>query len=70
MKLLFDENLAPRLARELEPLYPDSSHVDELGFRQSPDSKIWDYAKGNGYSIVSKDDDFQQQSASTVTHPR
>ena len=34
----------------------------EVGLRDSGDSEIWDYAKLNGFIIVSKDSDFQQRS--------
>lgn len=43
-------------------LFPDSVHVREVGLREADDSVIWDYAKANGYCIVSKDSDFQQRS--------
>ena len=31
MKLLFDQNLSPRLANRLKDLYPAFTHVDPLG---------------------------------------
>ena len=62
MKLLFDQNLSPRLPRLLADLYPESVHVREVGLRDGSDTKIWDYAKAHGFVIVSKDSDFQQRS--------
>ncbi|RKZ92241.1 MAG: hypothetical protein DRR19_04855 [Candidatus Parabeggiatoa sp. nov. 1] len=62
MKLLFDQNLPPRLPRLLADIYPDSIHVREIGFREATDTEIWDYAKQHGFAIVSKDSDFQQKS--------
>ena len=62
MKLLFDQNLSPRLPRLLTDLYPDSAHVRDLGMKDSTDSEIWEYAKTNGFAIVSKDSDFQARS--------
>ena len=62
MRLLFDQNLSPQLTRRLVDIYPDSLHVREVGLRDADDSVIWDYAKANGYAIVSKDSDFQQRS--------
>ena len=62
MKLLFDENLAPRLARNLSDIYPGSAHVRDLGMRQASDRDIWDHARSAGFVIVSKDNDFQQMS--------
>jgi len=60
MKLLFDQNLSPRLPRALSDLYPDSAHVREAGLRDSSDEAIWNYAKQNDFTIVSKDSDFQR----------
>jgi len=62
MKLLFDQNLSPRLPRLLADLYPDSVHVRDIGFSDATDTEIWDYAKQHGFAIVSKDSDFQQKS--------
>lgn len=62
MKLLFDQNLSPRLPRRLADLYPDSLHVREIGLRKATDTEIWEYAKQSGLAIVSKDADFQQRS--------
>jgi predicted nuclease of predicted toxin-antitoxin system len=62
MKLLFDQNLSPRLPRLLSNLYPQSVHVREAGLRDASDKEIWDYAKQNGLVIVSKDSDFQLRS--------
>lgn len=62
MKLLFDQNLAPRLASSLADLFPDSAHVRDLGLAQALDREIWDYAGDAGFAIVSKDNDFQQMS--------
>jgi predicted nuclease of predicted toxin-antitoxin system len=62
MKLLFDQNLSPRLPNLLVELYPESVHVRAIGLRDADDAVIWDYAKENGFVIVSKDSDFQQRS--------
>ncbi|HLL16666.1 MAG TPA: DUF5615 family PIN-like protein [Pyrinomonadaceae bacterium] len=62
MKLLFDQNLSPRLPRLLADLYAGSVHVREVGLRDAADAAIWDYAKSHGFAIVSKDSDFQQRS--------
>ena len=68
MKLLFDQNLSPRLPRLLVDIFPDSAHVRELGMRDATDTKIWEYAKANGFAIVSKDSDFQARSL-LLGHP-
>jgi predicted nuclease of predicted toxin-antitoxin system len=62
LKLLFDENLAPRLARSLGDVFPESRHVRESGLLGADDEDLWRFARENGYAIVSKDSDFQQRS--------
>ena len=62
MRLLFDQNLSPRLASLLSDLFPASTHVREVGLAAADDCAVWDYAKANGFVIVSKDADFQQRS--------
>lgn len=62
MKLLFDQNLAPRLAEALSDLFPESAHVRALGMAEAPDGDIWRHARESGFAIVSKDNDFQQMS--------
>lgn len=62
MKLLFDQNLSPRLPLLLSDLFPDSLHVREVGLKEATDTEIWNYGKLNGFVIISKDSDFQQRS--------
>lgn len=62
MKLLFNQNLSPRLRRLLTDLYHDSAHIRELGMRDATDTQIWEYARSNGFAIVLKDSDFQARS--------
>lgn len=62
MKLLFDQNLSGSLVGRLSDLFPESAHVKSIGMTQSDDSAIWSYAKTSGFTIVSKDSDFQQRS--------
>ena len=62
MKLLFDQNLSNRLPRLLATEYPGSAHVRDVGLAAADDQEVWDYAKQNGFAIVSKDSDFQSRS--------
>lgn len=62
MKLLFDQNLSPRLVTRLIDLFPNSGHVYPLGLDQVTDAKVWDYAKNNDFVMVSKDADFSELS--------
>ena len=58
MKLLIDENLAPSLAVRLDDLFAGSIHVSAVGLFAAPDQQIWNYAKENGFTILTKDKDF------------
>ena len=64
MKLLFDENLSPRLPRLLSDIYPGSAHVVALGINQTGDSGIWKYAKRFDFIITTKDSDYLELSES------
>ncbi len=62
MKLLFDQNLSHRLPARLADLFPSSAHVRTAALDQSPDDQIWDYARANGFCIVTQDSDFAERS--------
>lgn len=62
MKLLLDENLSDRIIRRIIDLYPASEHVKSLALTNTDDSIIWEFAKINSFTIVSKDADFHQRS--------
>ena len=59
MRLLFDQNLSPRLVDALADLHGGSSHVRNEGLRTADDDTVWAYAARQGFVIVSKDADFQ-----------
>ena len=62
MKLLFDQNLSPRLVSALANLYPDSDHVFNLNLDQASDNEVWDFALNQDFAIVTKDADFGELS--------
>lgn len=62
MKLLFDENLSPRLSVILAREYPNSTHVRNVDLRGTEDRRIWDFGREGGFVIVSKDTDFRERS--------
>lgn len=62
MKLLLDENLSRRIVPFLQIAFPGSSQVALLGLETVDDSRIWRYAKENGFVIVSRDSDFHERS--------
>ena len=61
VRLLFDQNLSSRLVRDLAVEYPGSVHVRTVGLDRADDAVIWEYAKVNELTIVTKDDDFRQR---------
>ena len=60
MKLLLDQNLSPRLVRRLADVYPNSTHVAEVGLDRSLDWEVWEYARQHDCIIVTKDVDFSE----------
>lgn len=62
MKLLFDQNLSYKLSARLADLFPGSAHVRDFGMQTGDDLAVWSFAMTNGFTIVSKDDDFHQRS--------
>ena len=61
MKLLFDENVSPRLVERLTGDFPESEHVSLVGMRGAEDNRIWSFARSEGFMIVSKDTDFRER---------
>ncbi|MCB0774167.1 MAG: DUF5615 family PIN-like protein [Flavobacteriales bacterium] len=62
MKFLIGENLSDKLVRHLDHAFPDTTHVKPLQLTSRPDSKIWEIAKSEGFTILTQDDDFVEMS--------
>ncbi len=62
MKLLFDENISPRLVILLADIFPHSIHVRDVGLKAADDGLVWEHARENELIIVSKDSDLHQRS--------
>ncbi|MBX7257907.1 MAG: DUF5615 family PIN-like protein [Candidatus Hydrogenedentes bacterium] len=60
MKLLLDQNLSPRLTRLLSHQFPGILHVSEIGLDRASDLAVWEYARENDCTIVTKDADFSE----------
>jgi predicted nuclease of predicted toxin-antitoxin system len=58
VKLLLDENLSRRLVVPLLEKFPDSTQVALVGLQEATDFAVWEFARLQGYVIVTKDDDF------------
>lgn len=62
MKLLFDQHISRRVVRAIKDRFPGSRHLRYFHLEEASDEAIWNFAKKNGYCIVTKDDDFHQRS--------
>jgi predicted nuclease of predicted toxin-antitoxin system len=62
MRLLFDQNLSPRLVDRLNDVFPQALHVSQVGLSRAPDEALWDYARVNALVICTKDTDFLDMS--------
>jgi predicted nuclease of predicted toxin-antitoxin system len=61
MKLLLDANLSWRMISKIDSHFHEILHVSQLPLKQpAKDIEIWDYAKKNSFTIVTKDDDFEK----------
>ena len=58
MKLLFDQNISPKIVRRLEADFPGSTQVRYVGLEDAADSAIFKYAKQHDFLIVTFDADF------------
>jgi predicted nuclease of predicted toxin-antitoxin system len=70
MKLLFDQNLSFKLCQLVADLFTESNHVRLLGLSEVGDRILWDYAKANGFTIVSQDVDFAEMAAVLGSPPK
>jgi len=58
MRLLFDQNLSPKLAEYFNSSFAGSQHLLNLNLDKSSDISVWEFAKSNEFTIVTKDSDF------------
>ncbi len=62
MKFLLDQNLSHKLLAALLVEFPESTHVRNVGLATSSDHEVWEFARDNDFTIMSKDNDFRQRS--------
>lgn len=70
MKLLFNENLSPRLVGLLSTDFAGSCHVQDVQLNATTDAEIWDFARTNGFTLISKDSDFYDRSVLLGSPPK
>lgn len=54
----------------IEAEFPGSSHVHALGLGEEHDLAVWEYAKAHGFTLVTKDADFNELSLLRGYPPR
>ena len=62
MKLLIDNNLSFKLVEPLKVHFPGTEHINQQLGVAADDITIWDYAKENGFIILTKDNDYDDRS--------
>ena len=70
MKLLFDQNLSPRLVDSLEKIFPGSFHVRAVALDRAPDNTVWRFALEHGFAIVTRDSGIQERSLVANSAPK
>ncbi len=58
MKLLFDQNISYRIEKKLSSNFKLSKHISTLGLSNATDIDIWNFAKFEGFVMVTFDSDF------------
>jgi len=70
VNLLFDQNISPRILRNLPPELLDCQQVRFVGLEDSADLEIFQFARTNDYAIVTFDSDFVDLNALHGTPPK
>lgn len=70
MKLLLDQNISYKVVRLLADAFSDVKHVRSVGLVNASDLEIWQYAKINGYTVITFDSDFIELSVLKSSLPK
>lgn len=70
MKLLFDQNISPKILRHLPPELSGCQQVRFVELEDSADFAIFKYARAHGYAVVTFDSDFVDLNALHGTPPK
>ncbi|WP_448543711.1 DUF5615 family PIN-like protein [Roseiflexus sp.] len=65
-----NHHLSRKLVARVADLFPESSHVVFHGLDQASDIDIWTFARANGYTIVTRDNDFNDLSTLVGAPPK
>jgi len=55
---------------KITDIFPNASHVMLKHLDESTDLEVWKYARKNGYTIVTKDSDFNELAISRGSPPK
>ncbi|WP_456453075.1 DUF5615 family PIN-like protein [Hydrogenimonas sp.] len=69
-KLLFDNNISHRVLARLDGHFRGSSHVMLENLDRASDKEVWEFAKNEGFAIVTKDSDFNDLTLLYGTPPK
>jgi predicted nuclease of predicted toxin-antitoxin system len=58
MKLLLDENISFKLVNRLQDVFPGIKHISDFQLNSIEDKIIFQFAKENGFAIVTFDEDY------------
>lgn len=70
MKPLFDQSLSFKLCQQLADLFPASTQVRLVGLDQADDRTLWEFARINGYTLVSFDADLADMATLLGSPPK
>lgn len=70
MKLLFDQNISPKILKKLPSEFSECNQVRFVGLEDAPDLEIFEFAKTNEFSVVTFDSDFVDLNALHGTPPK
>lgn len=70
MKLLFDQNISPRILKKLPNEFSECQQVRFVGLEDASDTEIFEFSRANGFAVVTFDSDFVDMNALQGTPPK
>jgi len=58
LKLLFDQNISPKIVKHINENFPGSKQVRQVNLEDASDDDIFTFARTNDFTIVTFDSDF------------
>src|ERR1044071_9827337 len=58
MNILVDQNISFRVIKKIENVLPEVNHINEFDLVNASDHEIWEFARTNGYCILTFGSDF------------